>query len=90
MPLRISKTSAAGREPDPIDVCLLPEEVYVELGFDDHHIAVNWCVRYKIGGTGHRTVGFLHVLPGCPQPTMDPDALIYLESVAEHWYVYRT
>jgi hypothetical protein len=48
------------------------------------------CVRYKIGGTDRNSVGFLHVLPGCPRPTMDPAALIYVDAVGENWFVYRS
>ena len=43
MPVRISSTSAAPPAPAPIDASQLPEEVYVELCFDNYQLAVNWC-----------------------------------------------
>jgi len=48
------------------------------------------CVRYKIGGAGQATVGYMHFGRTCPMPKMGADDVIYFERVAPDWYLYRT
>lgn len=42
MPVRVTRPTAP-QAPEPIDASMLPEEIYIELRFDDHDRAVAWC-----------------------------------------------
>lgn len=48
------------------------------------------CVRYKIGGVGQTTVGYMHFGAACAKPVMGTEDVMYMERVAPDWYVYRT
>jgi hypothetical protein len=42
VPIRITRSSAP-EVLEPLDVAMLPEEIYVEMRFDDYDRAVAWC-----------------------------------------------
>jgi hypothetical protein len=48
------------------------------------------CVRYKIGGVGDTTVGYMHFGASCAKPVVGREDVMYMERVAPDWYVYRT
>jgi hypothetical protein len=47
-------------------------------------------VELILGGILDNTVGFLYVPDGSRPPVLEPDNVIYLERVADHWYVFKT
>jgi hypothetical protein len=48
------------------------------------------CVRYKIGGVGETTVGYMHFGASCAKPLMGAEDIMYMERLAPDWYLYRT
>ena len=73
------------------DKQLLTSELHaLDLGAALRNLSAMQCVRYKIGGAGQATVGYMHFKSTCPMPKMGSEDLIYMERVAPDWYVYRT
>jgi hypothetical protein len=62
----------------------------LDLGAALRNLSALQCVRYKIGGAGQATVGYMHFGPSCPLPKMGTDDVIYMERIAPGWYLYRT
>lgn len=62
----------------------------LKLGAALRNLSALQCVRYKIGGSGQTTVGYMHFKSSCPLPTMGTDDIVYMERVAPDWYLYRT
>ncbi|MBK9309045.1 MAG: hypothetical protein IPM58_18570 [Nitrospira sp.] len=51
---------------------------------------INGAIEFNIGGIIDNTVGYLYVPPGSKPPTMDPSEFIYVEEIADGWYIYKT
>lgn len=47
-------------------------------------------IELNIGGIIDNAVGYLYVPPGAKPPTMDPSEFIYVEEIADGWYIYKT
>lgn len=62
----------------------------LDLGSALRNLSALQCVRYKIGGAGQATVGYMHFRTTCPMPTMGTDDVVYMERLAPDWYLYRT
>lgn len=62
----------------------------LDLGAAMRNLSALQCVRYKIGGAGQATVGYMHFKATCPMPTMGAEDVIYVERIAPDWYLYRT
>ena len=62
----------------------------LDLGAALRNLSALQCVRYKIGGAGQATVGYMHFRSTCPLPKMGTEDVIYVERVAPDWYLYRT
>lgn len=48
------------------------------------------CVALIIGGDGGNQVGYLRAGPGGKVPKMSPQSFIYVEPIAEGWYLFKT
>jgi len=47
-------------------------------------------IRFEIGGVLDNTVGFLFIPGGRRPPVMTPTGFIYIEEVADGWFIYKT
>ena len=47
-------------------------------------------VEFIIGGILDDTVGYLYVPDGVSPPRLQPDDVIYIERIADHWYIFKT
>ena len=45
---------------------------------------------FRIGGIIDNSVGYLYVPEGLKPPTMSPGGFIYIEEIADGWYIYKT
>ncbi len=48
------------------------------------------CIVLIVGGDGENQVGFLRAGPGVKPPTMSPGSFIYIEPIADGWYLFKT
>lgn len=56
-----------------------------------NHVGYNGAVfELNIGGILDNSVGYLYVPPGTNQPKMSTSDFIYVEEVADRWYIYKT
>ena len=56
-----------------------------------NHVGYNGAVfELNIGGILDNSVGYLYVPPGTNPPKMSPSDFIYVEEVADRWYIYKT
>ena len=60
------------------------------------HLYVNFVsdkdgvLDFSIGGIIDNSVGYLYVPEGSKVPTMSPSEFIYIEEIADGWYIYKT
>ncbi len=47
-------------------------------------------IAFSIGGILDNTVGYLYIPEGEKVPIMNPDSLIMLRKISDHWYIYKT
>ena len=48
------------------------------------------CVALIIGGDGENQVGYLRAAAGARVPKMSPKSFIYIEPIADGWYLFKT
>ena len=48
------------------------------------------CVVFIVGGEGENQVGYLRAGPGAKVPKMSPQGFIYIEPIADGWYLFKT
>ncbi|MEO7793437.1 MAG: hypothetical protein ABIV06_01580 [Thermoanaerobaculia bacterium] len=48
------------------------------------------CVALIVGGDGENQVGYLRAGPGAQVPKMTPKSFIYVEPIADGWYLFKT
>ncbi|MEO8195431.1 MAG: hypothetical protein ABI689_01785 [Thermoanaerobaculia bacterium] len=48
------------------------------------------CVVFIVGGDGESQVGYLRTAPGAQVPKMSPQSYIYIEPIADGWYLFKT
>lgn len=55
-----------------------------------HYRDVEGCIALIIGGDGENQVGYLRAAPGARVPRMSPQSFIYIEPIADGWYLFKT
>ena len=48
------------------------------------------CLVFIVGGDGANQVGYLRAGPGAKVPKMSPQSFIYIEPIADGWYLFKT
>lgn len=48
------------------------------------------CVALIVGGDGENQVGYLRAGPGARVPKMSPKSFIYIEPIADGWFLFKT
>lgn len=48
------------------------------------------CIVLIVGGDGDNQVGYLRAGPGARVPKMTPQSFIYIEPIADGWYLFKT
>lgn len=48
------------------------------------------CIVFIVGGDGENQVGYLRAGPGAKVPKMSPQGFIYVEPIADGWYLFKT
>ncbi len=48
------------------------------------------CIALIVGGDGENQVGYLRAGPGARVPKMSPKSFIYVEPIADGWYLFKT
>lgn len=52
--------------------------------------AESGAIEFIIGGILDNTVGYMYLPDGVSPPRLQPDDVIYIERIVDHWYIFKT